>query len=186
MSEVKSTLDLVMEKTRHLSLSPEEKAQQAIQEARKQVQGMLRKYQDGILNLQQLGKELNTLAKQTDAPANDLLVEAAIAAAALNADNEPLWPIFEHFGTLETGPLKALLQEYRAAAAAVDDRLQTEAREHLAAQYGISGPAVVPNLNKSRRHADEAAALQRQFDERLEAEKACLKKKGAPDSHSLP
>ena len=44
MGEIKSTLDLVMEKTRNLTLSSEEKAEQKYDEIYKQVKGFLLKY----------------------------------------------------------------------------------------------------------------------------------------------
>ncbi len=46
MGEIKSTLDLVMDKTRHLTLSDEEKQEQKEKEFKKNLKGPTQKFQD--------------------------------------------------------------------------------------------------------------------------------------------
>lgn len=46
MGEIKSTLDLVMDKTRHLTLSDEEKQEQKEKEFKKNLKGPAQKFQD--------------------------------------------------------------------------------------------------------------------------------------------
>ncbi len=57
MAEIKSTLDLVMEKTRNLRFSSQEKREIQMEEARRAFNGLLQKYLDGQLELEavQLG-----------------------------------------------------------------------------------------------------------------------------------
>ena len=47
MGEIKSTLDLVLEKTKNLNLSSEEKQEQKQKEVENRIKGMMQKYQDG-------------------------------------------------------------------------------------------------------------------------------------------
>ena len=54
MGEIKSTLDLVLEKTKNLTLSSEEKAEQKQKEIENRIKGMMQKYQDGVLFSEQL------------------------------------------------------------------------------------------------------------------------------------
>ena len=56
MGEIKSTLDLVMEKTRHLTLSREEKEEQKRVEVNKRLKGLVQKYQDNLLKKDRLEK----------------------------------------------------------------------------------------------------------------------------------
>ena len=63
MGEIKSTLDLVMEKTRHLTLSQEEKDSQKKVEVHKRLKGLVQKYRDNLLKKDGLGKELEILNK---------------------------------------------------------------------------------------------------------------------------
>jgi len=46
MAEVKSTLELVMERTRHLTLTEDEKREQAVAEFKGSLGGLLQKVQD--------------------------------------------------------------------------------------------------------------------------------------------
>ena len=50
MGEIKSTLDIVMEKTQNLSLSTEERQEQHNIEIVKRIKGLLQKYQDQTLS----------------------------------------------------------------------------------------------------------------------------------------
>jgi len=55
MAEIKSTLDLVMEKTRHLTLSDEEKQEQKEKEFNKKLKGPAQKIQDQAINKREPG-----------------------------------------------------------------------------------------------------------------------------------
>jgi hypothetical protein len=57
MGEIKSTLDLVMEKTKDLTLSSEEKKAQKQKEIENRIKGLLQKYQDGFLSKSELKTE---------------------------------------------------------------------------------------------------------------------------------
>ena len=75
MGEIKSTLDLVMEKTRHLTLSQEEKKAQKEIEVNKRLQGLLQKYQDNLLKKENLKKELDHLKIEYDLDVNKMLAK---------------------------------------------------------------------------------------------------------------
>jgi len=61
MGEIRSTLDLVMEKTRNLTLSKEEKEKQDNEELRKKLNGLLEQFQDNMLRKGELKKKLESL-----------------------------------------------------------------------------------------------------------------------------
>ena len=62
MAEIKSTLDLVMEKTRHLTLSDEEKQEQKENEFKIKLKGPAQKFQDQTINKRELKKEINNFS----------------------------------------------------------------------------------------------------------------------------
>ena len=69
MGEIKSTLDLVLEKTKHLSQSSDEKQSQIRKDIEMRINGLLQKYQDGVSSLEQLQRDyeaLKTEYKLTD------------------------------------------------------------------------------------------------------------------------
>jgi hypothetical protein len=71
MGEIKSTLDLVLEKTKNLTLSSEEKETQKRKEIENRIKGMVQKYQDGILSQNQLKTDYELLKKAFNIPQNN-------------------------------------------------------------------------------------------------------------------
>ena len=61
MGEIKSTLDLVMEKTRHLSLSSAEKQKQKSIEIENRIKDLLQKYEDQIVSTDNLKTEFDKI-----------------------------------------------------------------------------------------------------------------------------
>ncbi len=90
MGEIKSTLDLVMEKTRHLTLSQKEKEEQKQIEVNKRLKGLLQKYQDNILRKEQLRQELDSLRKTFDLNTNEMLSHILLDGLKLGRNNKSL------------------------------------------------------------------------------------------------
>ncbi len=59
MAEIKSTLDLVMEKTKHLKMSQAEKRALDVKETLKKVPGLVQKYVDGAMKDREFQKEVS-------------------------------------------------------------------------------------------------------------------------------
>jgi hypothetical protein len=87
MSEIKSTLDLVMEKTRHLTMSQEEKEAQKRIEANRRLQGLLQKYQDNLLKKENLKKELDSLKIAYELDVDEMLADLLLNNLKLDRDN---------------------------------------------------------------------------------------------------
>ena len=90
MGEIKSTLDLVMEKTRHLTLSQEEKKIQIRIELNRRLQGLLQKYQDNLLKKENLKKELDNLKIAYDLNVDEMLADLLLNSLKLGRDNTVL------------------------------------------------------------------------------------------------
>ena len=73
MGEIKSTLDLVLEKTKHLSQSSEEKQAQIQKDIENRVNGILQKYLDGLFSLEQLQRDYDALKAEFNLPENTIL-----------------------------------------------------------------------------------------------------------------
>ena len=58
MAEIKSTLDLVMEKARGMTMTPEEKAALKSERIEKQVKVYVQKYMDNLLELEKIQIEM--------------------------------------------------------------------------------------------------------------------------------
>ena len=81
MAEIKSTLDLVMEKTKNLSLSSEEKQTQRNKEIEGRIRGLLQKYQDQLITLDQFTSDYRILCQEygLDETQNEHLIKEICA-----------------------------------------------------------------------------------------------------------
>ncbi len=146
MAEIKSTLDLVLEKTRHLSLSSREKREIAEQELEKRINGLLQKYQDGILTLAELETEYMSIAEKDKQTADRVLIEEIVGRLDPRENNAPLFEALARLGGTGTAGLESVVDEYRDAYRIAAERRFVDLKNMLARNYRISGSAVVPNL----------------------------------------
>ncbi len=64
MAEIKSTLELIMEKTKNLTFSDEEKKALREKEVQGKVRGFITKFMDGVMNLDTLGQGIASFEKK--------------------------------------------------------------------------------------------------------------------------
>lgn len=145
MSEIKSTLDLVMERTRHLSLSEEEKASQQQAAYTKRLQGLLQQYDDQVCSVADFRNRFAALQAEMGRTEQQVPAEALVARIDPDQDNAHWLALMTQVAPALCEPLQALLDGYRSQrsdllAAGGQDQLDRLAREH-----GISGTAVEPN-----------------------------------------
>lgn len=167
MGEIKSTLDLVMERTRHLSLSAEEKARQQKNDFDKRLQGLLQQYADGALSVDALQDRIKAL--QAELMVNDQrsLLAGIVGRIDPDQDNQRWMDLLVEMKLAVCGPLEAVLSDFsnrkRERLQAGESRL----RQRFAEVHGIGGPAVVPNPQKDSAYRADLAALRQQVRDRL-------------------
>ena len=175
MGEIKSTLDLVLEKTSHLSLSSEEKQALEVQEVEKRIKGMLQKYQDGVLTLKELKNEYGSIKKNEKLTAGRILIKEITGRLGLLKVNEPLLEALGKLGGFKTAGLKSVIEEfrgtYRQAAGKRSEKLKNNM---LAGKYCISGSAVVPNLAADEQWRREEQQIRSKLEDSLDRVKAEL------------
>ena len=171
MGEIKSTLDLVMEKTKHLSLSDEEKQNQKKVELEKRVNGLLQKYQDQVLSMDQLLGEYTRIKQELSLPDDSFLVNQTINKIDLTGDNRYLLVLLKQFCGSGIDGIETLLNEFQDEFNSAASYRLVELREDLARKHSISGSAVVPNLQADEVWQSEAGEIRSRFEKKLEAER---------------
>lgn len=178
MGEIKSTLDLVMEKTRHLTLSKEERDAQHSVELRRGIRGLIQKYIDGLLGKDQFNKEFNKLNKVENRGNEPVLQEVILDRIRLDAANqEPLLELLEFYCRVDVAPLAAILREFADRRNALRETRMDERKEWLQKELNISGSAVVPNLETDAGFMEDSVHLKDTFRARLKKEKERLLKR---------
>jgi hypothetical protein len=174
MGEIKSTLDLVMEKTRHLTLSQEEKEEQKHIEVNKMLKGLLQKYQDNLLKKEHLEKELDSLRKAYDLKVDKMLSQMLLDSLNLGHKNESLLELLNEICGLDISGLETLLHDFRDAVGFASEKRIKEVKADLAENRFISGSAVVPNLETDNELILTVMEIKDKFDQILVREKTAL------------
>ena len=177
MGEIKSTLDLVLEKTRHLTLSSEEKQEQTQKEIEKRIKGLLQKYQDGILPDKQLQIDYEKLKNDSNLSDNNILISEIINRLNPDQDNQSLLEILEECCSTDSATIKAVINDYRDAYHKAAGIRMDRLKENLAQKYIISGSAVVPNLEADEQWRREAQEIRSGYEDQLDRVKDSLLEK---------
>jgi hypothetical protein len=145
MGEIKSTLDLVMEKTRHLKLNEAEKTAQRQKDAAVSLKGLILKYVDRSLTLAQLKRELDGW-RQSFQQSDAAVVQETVHQIDLDGNEQPLLEMLEAVFSMDIGPLQTVLDAYRAAVRQALELQTNRLTARLADRYAISGTAVIANV----------------------------------------
>jgi len=176
MGEIKSTLDLVMERTRHLTLSQEEKKIQKRIEVNRRLKGLLQKYQDNLLKKENLKKELDKLKIAYDLNVDEMLADLILNSLKLGRDNTLFFELLsENFG-LNLSGLETIFQNFKTAVKSATEERVDQIKTDLSKKRFISGSAVVPNLESDREWLSILGHIMDGFDQILNKEKAALTK----------
>ena len=171
MGEIKSTLDLVMEKTKNLSLSDEEKQAQKQNEVESRIRGLLQKYLDGWLDQNQLKIDYESLKKDSELTDDSVMINEIFGRLDPNLDNRNLLEVIAKCCRLNPAALENLLNDCRREYGEAADARKAQLKEDLARTHAISGSAVVPNLETDAQWQREETNLRRRFEGLLNQEK---------------
>jgi len=164
MAEIKSTLELVMEKTRHLHMSQEEKRKQAVQAFKEAVSRLAGKYLDGQISLQKFKAEFNQLGEDAPSCKTDAAAEIGRRMDP-GVDNTALLDLIRDGLGFDISDIEATLRHFRKRLYYDEAQARERVRVHLSTK-GIFGSAVIPNLGpdkdwtKRRREMFEAVGLE--------------------------
>jgi len=174
MAEIKSTLDLVMEKTRHLSFSEQEKQEQHSLEFTMRIKGLIQQYQDQELKVENLKKELSDLQHSFGLKHEDITKSEILARLDFDQDNRPLFSLLNDLCGSDVTPLESITKEYKEAVYQITQERTAKVKQNLAEKYFISGKAVVPNLENDEEGMKEIQLMRDKFDRLFNLEKSRL------------
>jgi hypothetical protein len=176
MGEIKSTLDLVMEKTRHLTLSQEEKEAQNRIEVNKRLQGLLQKYQDNLLRKENLNKELDNLKIAYNLNVDEMLADLLLNSLKIGRDNTVFLELLNEIFGLNLSGIETIFQNFKATVKSATKKRVDQIKTDLSVKRFISGSAVVPNLESDSEWLSMLGHIMDGFDQTLNKEKAALTK----------
>jgi len=149
MAEIKSTLDLVMERTRHLTLSREEKAARETEDYKRKLGGLIQRYLDRLITPGQWDKEFNRLMQSTGIPDHALPARVILDRMTPDGDNAALMDLLSRTFHADTAEISRILADRRMAAENATQLEMDRLKKNLETEKGISGSAVMPNPDNS-------------------------------------
>jgi len=176
MAEIKSTLDLVMEKTKNLSLSTEERQAQKGMEIQSRIRGLLQKFKDQALSAEKFKSEYRKLQKDYDLmeTQNAHLIKEICGQIELGKSNQALFELLAEFKVADLEGLTAVLQEFETTLATAAGQRRKILKDQLAKTHFVTGSAVVPNLENDDEWQKGAGEIQAKYNRLLDEEKARL------------
>lgn len=174
MSEIKSTLDLVMERTGNLSLSVEELREQKITQIRRQLKGLVQQYLDQRIDVTKVSAAL-AAARADDGPeAERLFVCEVLARIDLAPPDQRLLTLGRETGGIDTSPIEEVIEGYQKRLFEEQRLRVRDLKDALVATHGIGGSAVIPNLARDPQWNIRQAELETDFGNRLETIKTTV------------
>ena len=176
MGEIKSTLDLVMEKTKNLNLSNAEKEQQKDKEIKDRLRGLVQKFQDNIFSIDNFSSDYLKLKKEYGLANNRHLIEEICSQIQPGNDNHARFDLLAEFKVSDFERLKSVLQEFQTVLDTAAEQRREILKDQLAKTYFFSGSAVVSNLENDDEWRKAADKLKLKYNRLLEAEKSKILK----------
>jgi hypothetical protein len=178
MAEIKSTLELAMERTKKFAISGEEREEIKRKEVMQRATSLFHRHRDGHLSLNEILKEIERMEEKTGTMVKEFLLSQWIDALSLDDDDERTLKGVQSLKQRSIDEVKQkfhhLLSQYRGEKAKVRERARLQFEEALR-KDGISGSAVEPNLEGDELWKIECGKLDEFYGEKLKEIKEHLK-----------
>lgn len=152
MAEIKSTLELALERTKKMTISEKEKEAIKQKEFLEKAKSLFYRYREGHAPLNEIQKEIERMDEKTSAGIKEFLLSQWMDALSLKDEDERLIKGIEWLknGRMEEVPkrFRHLLSQYREEMEKTRHEVRTQLAEDLKRE-GIEGSAIEPNVEGS-------------------------------------
>ncbi len=166
MGEIKSTLEIIMEKTKGLTMTEEEKEAFRKKETEGKVRGLFQRFLDGFIDAERLKDEIGSLGEERYAMAREALIRECMGRMEPGADNTILLDALENAAGLDIARIKKIILDYNQ-----DLEQQKMDRKQVLQKnlerLGISGTAVIPNIHADQEWIRYLPEMNKGFQEKL-------------------
>lgn len=170
MAEIKSAVELAMEKTKGLHLSREEKEKLKEEELHSRAQGLVNRFLEVDFHLKEVEKDLAKYDPGQRGHLEKLMLHYLCEAITLDRDNDLIFQGIEAFETESKKTIKKireLIEGYRQR----QEEEYKQAEKVLLKKWerqGISGSAVQPKIEGSQEWQDAVEKFKKPFDDQLQ------------------
>jgi hypothetical protein len=168
MGEIKSTMDIIMEKTKGLTMTDEEKQKFRRQEMEGKIKGLIQKYVDGLMGMERLKEAIAKLRARKEQELEQLIRKETMALIQPGESNAPLLEILSSVVGMDPDPIVKLLDDFDSKIEYERAGREQVLREELR-KKGISGSAVIPNLDADEEWVKVRSQTTRTFKDELKS-----------------
>jgi hypothetical protein len=178
MGEIKSTLELAMERTKKFAISEKEKEEMKQKEVFQKATSLFHRYREGHLPLSDILKEIEKMDKKTATTVKESLLSQWIDALSLDDDAERILKGIESLKQQSMDEVKQkfyhLFSQYQEEKERVKEEVRIQFTEALR-EEGIYGNAVEPKLEGGDLWKKEIDKLDHSYRMKLEEIKEQLR-----------
>jgi hypothetical protein len=178
VAEIKSTLELAMERTKKFAISEKEKEEIKQKEVLQKATTLFHRYREGHLPLSDILKEIDKMEQKTATTVKESLLSQWIDALSLDDDDERILKGVESLKQRSMDQVKQkfhhLFSQYQEEKERVKEKVRAQFTEALR-KDGIYGSAVEPKLEGSELWKKENEKLDHSYWMKLEEIKEQLR-----------
>jgi len=171
MGEIKSTLELAMERTKSFVISEKEKEEMKQKEVLQKATRLFHGYGVGRLPLNEILKQIERMEEKTRTTVKELLLSQWVDALSLDDEEERILKGIESLKRRsideERQRFRDLLSQYQMEKEKIKEKVRVQFTESLR-KDGISGSAVEPKLEGNELWKKENEKLDDSYNMRLE------------------
>jgi hypothetical protein len=178
MAEIKSAIEIAMERTKSFHLSSEEKERLKGEELQAKAHGLINRFIEVDLHFHEVKKELDKYSPEQRSQLERIMFADMVGRLALDQNNERIFQGIEILAPEKKRPLlklRTLIKEY----AAQREKEQRKIGKALLMKFenmGIAGTAVLPKVEGSNEWAQALQAFRAPYEENLKNAKDELQK----------
>jgi hypothetical protein len=173
MAEIKSTLDIIMEKAKKFSVTEEDKEGFRRRELEGKIKGLVQKTLDGVLDLERFRVELVVLQTREKDLVDQILKEEVVGRIETETKSETLLRMLEYIAGLSSHTVRKTLADYENKGEKQKESRRKALLESLE-KKGISGSAVLPNLDTDPEWLRAKSEMRRQLQEEIREQNKSL------------
>lgn len=167
MAEIKSTLDLIMERTKNLTITDEEKAAIREKEFAAKAKGLLSRYLEGSIDADSVHEEIGSEISET-AYGKRVIRQALLDSLDPDADYGKILQLMKKVLGVDPSPAEKILASFPKAVLSLEEAKSAKIMEKLHSE-GISGSAVTPNVAGEEAWHDEVKKIKDRLKKDIEA-----------------
>jgi len=178
MAEIKSALELAMERSQKIAISDQERQEFKQRECEQKATALFHRYIEGHLALHEVLKEIERMDEKTRAVTTEILLSQWIDALSLNGEEERLLMGIESLKGRSLDQVRERLHHlarcYSEAKAKACQKAKDEMAEELRGT-GIYGSAVEPNITENQEMKNLLEGIDRAYQEQIREVKEALR-----------